>query len=71
MMLVYVGLALFEEGHLTGVYGNSWNGYSAKVGFFIPLLVCRDRVLEVVAAIVVLSGLMACVVLYGRLVLPT
>jgi len=67
MMFAYVGLALIEERQLLSKYQEGWTPYRKKVGFLLPLLVSRQRGLEVVASALLFAGLVSGLVFFGRL----
>jgi len=58
MVLVYLGLAVFEEHHLAGVHQEEWSGYRRRVGFLIPLVTSKRRWLEIVVSLIFLVVLM-------------
>lgn len=58
MVIVYVGLAMFEEHHLGGEYHGMYYDYRRHVGFLIPLITSKRRWLEIAGSLIVLTGLM-------------
>ncbi len=68
MMLAYIGLALFEEHHLRGLFPEAWLDYRRNIGFLIPRITFAQRWVEVVVTFALLSGLMLSLfLLSGRL----
>jgi protein-S-isoprenylcysteine O-methyltransferase Ste14 len=59
MVLAYVGLAVFEERHLRGVYLEEWSDYRTNVGLLVPLLTHKRRWLEIVLSLIFLAGIMS------------
>ena len=66
MMIAYAVIASIEELHLQEVYGSEWIDYRNRVGFLLPFVRFRSRIVEAIVCI-----LLPILVLYALLFLPT
>ena len=57
MLVAYVVLALIEELHLAKTYDVSWNDYRGRVGFLLPFIRHRRRLVETAIPLVLLGGM--------------
>jgi protein-S-isoprenylcysteine O-methyltransferase Ste14 len=53
MLVAYVGIAWIEERHLNKVFDSEWEAYRDRVGFLIPFVHFKSRLLEVIACLVI------------------
>jgi len=53
MLLAYIGIALVEERHLSIVFGPPWEKYRHQVGFLIPYVKFKSKVLEAIVCLVI------------------
>ncbi len=58
MVLAYVGLALFEERHLSVVFREEWSDYRTKTGFLLPFIASQRRWLEIGVSLIIFAGLL-------------
>jgi hypothetical protein len=58
MVIVYIGLAMFEEHYLGSKYQGVWLDYRRHVGFLIPLVTNKRRWFEAACSLIALTGLM-------------
>lgn len=58
IVMVYVGLAIFEELHLMRVHQVEWQDYRKRAGFLIPLITNKRRWLEILVSFVFLAVFM-------------
>ena len=63
MVLVYIGLALFEERHLSKTYQVDWLEFRSQVGFFIPLITNERKWLEALVSFLVILGIITILLL--------
>ena len=59
MVLVYFGLALFEESYLSKTYQADWPEFRSNVGFLIPLFTADKKWQEVLVSFIAIIGIMA------------
>ena len=59
MVLVYFGLALFEESYLLKTYKTEWLEFRSHVGFLIPLFTADRKWQEVLVSFIAMVGIMA------------
>jgi len=62
MLFAYAVIASIEELHLQEVYGSEWTEYRNRVGFLLPLVRFRSRIVEAIVCII-----LPILVLYGLL----
>ena len=53
MLVAYVGIAWIEELHLNKVFGPKWEAYRNKVGFLIPIVHFKSRILEAIVCLII------------------
>ncbi len=53
MLLAYVGIAWIEELHLNKVFGSKWEEYRNQVGFLIPIVHFKSRLLEAIVCLII------------------
>ncbi len=53
MLVAYVGIALIEERHLSKLFGPSWEEYRNQVGFLIPNVHFKSRLLEAIVCLII------------------
>jgi protein-S-isoprenylcysteine O-methyltransferase Ste14 len=62
MLLAYTAIASIEELHLQEAYGSNWFDYRIRVGFLLPFIHFRSRIVEAIVCII-----LPILVLYGLL----
>ncbi|MCK4567527.1 MAG: hypothetical protein KAU48_09485 [Candidatus Thorarchaeota archaeon] len=53
MLVAYVGIAWIEERHLSKLFGPSWEEYRNQVGFLIPNVHFKSRLLEAIVCLII------------------
>jgi protein-S-isoprenylcysteine O-methyltransferase Ste14 len=53
MLLAYVGIAWFEELHLHKVFGTEWDAYRNRVGFLLPFVRYKSRLVEAIICLII------------------
>lgn len=69
-LIAYVVLALVEEAHLSGVFGEEYAAYRSKTALLIPFAVTRRRSLDIILTIVAPIALLWGVVWLNRVLYP-
>jgi len=46
MLIAYIGIASYEELYLQNVFGSEWDEYRQRVGFLIPFVKFKSRLIE-------------------------
>jgi len=64
MLVAYVGIAWIEELHLSKLFGPTWDAYQNQVGFLIPLVNFKSRLIEAILCLII-----PIVILYTSLLL--
>jgi protein-S-isoprenylcysteine O-methyltransferase Ste14 len=52
-LIAYIGLAMVEELHLTKTYTSEYEEYREEVGFMVPFVRNRNRVLEIIMSVLI------------------
>jgi len=52
MLFAYVIIASIEELHLKEVYGSEWIDYRNRVGFLLPFVHSKSRIIEAIICII-------------------
>ena len=53
MLIAYIVIASFEELHLQNVFGSSWDEYRKRVGFLLPFVKFKSRILEAIVCLII------------------
>lgn len=70
MVIAYVGLALFEERHLSVVFRNEWPDYSMRTGFLVPFIASQRRWLEIALSFLIFAGLLFGLLSFSSSLMP-
>ncbi len=53
MLIAYIGIASYEELHLQNAFGSEWEEYRKRVGFLIPFVKFKSRMIEGVICLLI------------------
>ncbi|MGV9169568.1 MAG: methyltransferase family protein [Promethearchaeia archaeon] len=67
MLVAYVILASIEETYLSKTYGSKWSEYRDEVGFLLPCVTSKTKIVEILVSLAVLYGVMNGLVLFAML----
>ncbi|MFO7836897.1 MAG: hypothetical protein R6V83_09590 [Candidatus Thorarchaeota archaeon] len=67
MLVAYVILASIEEMYLSETYGSKWSEYRDEVGFLLPCVTSKTKIVEILVSLAVLYGVMNGLVLFAML----
>jgi protein-S-isoprenylcysteine O-methyltransferase Ste14 len=70
MVFVYVGLAVFEERHLSIVFKDKWPDYIMGTGFLMPFVASQRRWLEIVVSVLLFAGLLFSLLSFSSSLMP-